>query len=67
MGKKKDKLPKTLIAVNLDDGEGGGIMVVSKPDEICEDFHGDIVGVYQLVSTGTFNVEKSISTKKAKR
>lgn len=60
MAKKKNKLPKTLYAVRLDDGGDECIMTVRELHEISEDFHGDIVGVYELRATGKLNVEKKL-------
>lgn len=61
---KKNKFPKTLLAMKLDDGT---IIVGEHVDEIGEDFDGDVVGVYELRTTGKFSVEKSINGKPPKK
>jgi len=61
---KKKKWPKQLIAMRMDDDT---IVVGETPEEISEDFADEPVGIYQLVTTGKFEIEKSINGKPIKK
>jgi len=60
---KKNKFPKKVFVFHSTDiGDDPILICAESPDEISEEYGVDIVGVYELVDTGKFKIEKTIST-----
>lgn len=57
----KDKFPRRLLVVRTTDTSDDPILICYEtPEEIPEDFADEPIGVYELVTTGKLNVEKSV-------
>lgn len=58
---KKDKFPKKVLVFKTTDITDEPILLCAEtPEEIGEEYEGETVAVYELVTTGKFSVEKSI-------
>ena len=69
MGKKhKHRWPQKLLVVKTTDTSDDPILICYEtPEEIPEEFANEPVAVYELLTTGTFNVEKSVDGKPPKK
>jgi hypothetical protein len=56
---KKPKFPKRLIVIM--DSEGETPIAFETPEDISDQLADEPVAIYELVTTGKFNVEKSIN------
>ena len=60
----KTKWPKTILIVRMDDGT---FLAYEDSKDVDEEFDGDPVAHYDLVSTGEFKVTKTAITKPIKK
>lgn len=62
--KKKNKFPKRVFVFHSTDiGDDPILICAESPDEISEEYGVDVVGIYELVETGKFKIEKTVSSK----
>lgn len=55
------KLPKEIIVYQCDEMDGETIWAVaSSPDNISEDYDGELIGFYKLDATAKFVIERKI-------
>lgn len=64
---KKTKFPNKIIANWINGSDDQFLIVNETPEDLAEEYDGEVVGIYELVGVGKFTVEKQVDAKLFKK